>query len=147
MSDSDFNDYLKGRIVDEMPNIDRCAITSYSNANEMAEYLKRKHAKLGRNTNSLLREHIQFGKDVKRAKKLFKTNRKQWKITEKWEKWINVHAGISNSYVRRHIQMYVCVKKYSKLQNLSVTFTELCNMRKKIEEVFNRNSAMVDEWN
>lgn len=136
MSDSSFHDYLKGMRADNLPN---------SNANEMAEYSKQIYEKFPRKTYDLQR-HIQFGKDMKRERKLFKARRKQSKVTERWEKRITLKVGRSYSYVMRHIQMYELVKRYPKLQKLCVTFTELFKMRGKIEEVFNRNSAMADDW-
>jgi len=55
----------------------------YSTKDYMIAYLKEQHKKLGEKTNILLREHVKFGKGLKRARKEFMKYRKKWCITDK----------------------------------------------------------------
>jgi len=103
---SDLHHYLCGKLVESDEVFDSSVDNNrYSTKDDMIVYLKEKYKTLGEKTNILLREHVKFGKELKRARKEFMKNRKKWCITDKWEKWIVTIVGISNSYVRRHIQM------------------------------------------
>jgi len=56
-------------------------------------------------------------------------------------------VDISNSYVRRHIQMHDFAKTYPKLLKLNMTFTELFKIKTRIEKkLFTENENVAKEW-
>jgi len=86
-----------------------------------------------------------FGKQLKPARVTFK-NKKEWRIKEKWEKWIVNKTKICTSSVRRYIQMYEFVSMYPKLLNLKMSYTSLFNIKKEIEEMFTLDDAIASKW-
>jgi len=144
---NDLHHYLCGKLVESDEVFDSSVDNNrYSTKDDMIVYLKEKYKTLGEKTNILLREHVKFGKELKRAGKEFMKHRKKWCINDKWEKWIVTIVGISNSYVRRHIQMYDFAKIYPKLLKLNITFTELFKMKTRIENLFSENKDAAEEW-
>ena len=127
MSCDEFNNYLKSLVVESGEDIADFDVNAiYSSECNMRAYLKANYRKLGKKMNDLLREHILFGKELKLARTEFKKNQKKWMIKEKWQKWIVTEIDISNSCVRRYIQMYDLVNNYPKL-------LQLLQLRPKIE--------------
>ena len=84
---NDRHHYLCGKLVESDEVFDSSVDNNrYSTKDDMIVYLKEKYNTLGEKTNILLREHVKFGKELKRARKEFMKNRKKWCITDKWEK-------------------------------------------------------------
>jgi len=80
------------------------------------------------------------------VKKIHRQEKKINKYIEKsWSKWLVSCVDMSTSYANRCILMYKMVKKYPKLSQLKISFTEMFRMQKKIEEVF-RNNEIAKEW-
>jgi len=62
------NTRLRGLLMESDKIVDSNADDSrYITKDNMIAYLKEKHKKLGKKTNTLLREHVEFGKERKRA--------------------------------------------------------------------------------
>jgi len=75
---NDLHHYLCGKLVESDEVLDSSVDNNrYSTKDDMIVYLKEKYKTLGEKTNILLREHVKFGKELKRARKEFMKNRKK----------------------------------------------------------------------
>jgi hypothetical protein len=59
---------------------------------------------------------------------------------------VKQNTNISEAYAREHRTVATLVQTYGKLKKLSVSFTELCLMKKKIKEVFTSNIDCGNWW-
>lgn len=147
MEDGKFNDNLKGFLCDgtlcelslhpEMPT---------NNLDDMAKFLKTQKKEISERENSLLIKHLKFGEHLIEARLVFMAKKKNDKLPDTWEDWIQRNAEISLSYAKRHIQMTKLVKEYPKLNKLALSFKELFVLRNKIKQVFEKNESMRREW-
>jgi len=94
-----------------------------------------------------LNAHIYAGKSFLNYQKLFKVLKKPGSGTKlPWGKWLNNVVKISKSYVYRHIQMYLLVKDYPGLRQLSMSFTELFKKKDRISSLFLLDQNLAQEW-
>lgn len=87
-----------------------------------------------------------FGKQLKTVRVTFKNKKEEWRIKEKWEKWVVNKTKICTSSVRTYIQMYEFVSMYHKLMNLKMSYTSLFKMKDEITDMFTLCDAIASEW-
>lgn len=136
MTSTEFHNYLQELLIPKTLNGSSISDENFEDEETMVKFLTHRFMLLGVKANSLLSDHVDFGRAIRNAKTLFNCKRKEWSITDKWEKWISLKTGMSNSYVRQHVQVYELISRYPRLRQLNITYTELFKMSKKIDVVF-----------
>jgi hypothetical protein len=153
MTNQDFNDHLK-KALKTNATLNEAAASNETmeeempvdNLEVMGNFLKIRHSRILSAEYEMLKCKLKFGKYILEAQNMFDIINKRDRLKLKWCEWIEESLGISYSYVRRIILVYCMVKHYPKLQDLSFTFTELFNLRKKIYSVFKDDDNIKKEW-
>ena len=141
----EFLNYLKSKCYADDHTTEHLSEMPTDNLNSLEQYLRIRFAKLNRSENTLLLDHISFGNDLAKAKRLFKSLKKRHnKIT--WELWISVNVKICKSYANKHIAMYHLVSEYPKLKKLAISFKELYTISHRIRTIFAKNNAEALHW-
>lgn len=150
MNDEEFNTYLLNLVCDTEQSVTAKDLIS-TDLVSVGEYLRSLHEKVRQSNIASLHDHLQLGNGLIRSKEIFdhkktiKTSNKKG-ITETWITWVSKNTEISESQERRLRQVARLVRRFPKLESLSVTFSELYNMTKKIEEVFIGNIMIYEQW-
>jgi len=120
----------------------------------VAKYINALHEKVLQSNLTSLRNHLELGNGLTRAKEIFdvgknkkdKNKTVKQKTTETWVAWVEKNTPVKESYDRQLRVVARLVSRFPNLGNLAVTYTELYNMRKKIEDVFTRNPSFYEYW-
>ena len=149
MSDSEFNEYLKSKLVtDYIP----CPFTSVGmewpaeSLEYVAVFIVRKWIDLKNKDGRNLSDHLDFGQFLNAARKRFNTEKREHKLKMTWKNWTDTNTGISEAYVRQHIEIARLVRVYPKLRNLAITYLHLFLLKGKILSVFTRNLKIANWW-
>lgn len=149
LSNTDFHDYLKKKLkpAATYKGVEVKAVMPVDSCGIMGKFLKTRHCEVQLASNEMLNYRLKFGEYLRTAKTAF--NELKMRDPNKrrsWCQWIEETAGISYSYVRRMIIITEMAKKYPKLRDLSITFTELFQLSNKIKAVFNENEDIAKLW-
>ena len=149
MTDTEFNTYLKSRLRNDAARqvmSTQCVEMPSESLESMADFLKKRHQEINSADNEILKWKLMFGEYLSLAQKRFMAIKRQQKFEGKWETWIKKNVGISFAYAKQLMKMQSMVKDYPRLRDLSVSFTELYGMRKRIEIIFGRCGEIRKEW-
>jgi hypothetical protein len=144
ISDDDFDQSLRKKICETKEMIAVPVVTDELNLEEGSKRLQTKDYNLRIGETKNLQAHIEFGKDLNKVKELFDSQKSIHKL--KWEKWISETVNLSIRYVSKHRTIATLVEKYPQLEKLSITFSELYSMKKKLNDMFARNVTIANWW-
>jgi len=140
MTDDEFGSHLRSLLCGVDRGKDLQPIMPTVSLEEMTNYLDTAFRRLQVVKSQLLKSYLKFGQNLSLAKERFVSEKEKKRVTGTWEQWLTSKTKISASYARKIIQAKALLLKYPLLQNLSLTFKELLQLRRKID-VFTRN-----EW-
>lgn len=147
MTDDEFNVYLtekrKGDDASDLAHFGELPTTSLE---EMGCFLNSVHCTIAKAENQILTYKLKLGEYLETAFDRFKALKKENNFTEKWSDWILKSTGISLAYSKQLRVVLALVKQYTKLRDLSISFTELYKLRSKIRIVFARNAGIRQNW-
>jgi hypothetical protein len=143
MTVEEFIGYLNGLTSSEISTENKSDNMPTDNIIDMGKYLRQSHEIIKNKDKESLNLRLVWGKNLSEAKKIY--NAKKVK-GEYWDIWITNTLKFSKPYVNRCILMHRFVEKYPKLRNLKITFTELFKLKKKINEIFEKNEETAKKW-
>jgi hypothetical protein len=143
---SEINEFLLSLVMTNDFTYDLAIHYSFQSATQLAECLNKWNKNIEQAENDGLNYHIDFGRQLKIAHDIFKTNKKQWQIDISWEKYVAQNVGLNNSTIRRHVQMYQFVSRFEKLRHLKIKYNDLWKMHKKIDRVFSVDESIAKQW-
>jgi hypothetical protein len=147
MSTEDFNAYLRSKLrSDVQVGHMEYDVMPTENLAVMAHFLLMKNKDITASDNEILKLKIQFGEWLCVAQRRFMAVKRREKLHDTWNSWILAQVKISFKYAQKLMQMSKMVKNYPKILNLSVTFSELFGMRKKIQMIFSKSTDIGNEW-
>jgi len=144
MSDLEFNVYLKSKLNVNAGILKTSDTMNLANLRDVGIFLKAKMVGLQNKDAMNLRDHIEFGSYLIAAKERFDIQKRETKMT--WATWVKESVGISEAYARQHREISVLAVKYPKLKQLTMTYTELFKLKKKIQCAFVKNCDIATWW-
>jgi hypothetical protein len=147
---AELHNYLAACIVSPETPLIPCAKLSQLisvSLETIVPYLQSGYQALSKNCAQNTEAHFEYGKYLNCAFELHQRAKWDGTVTVTWENWLKTHVAISSiSYVRKLREIAKLFGDYSKMNYLAMSFSEIYQRRRQIENMFATSQEIKTFW-
>lgn len=149
LSGLELHKYLSEKIIILVSPPATCPGLQFVNVDSLEgikSYLKAGYDLISRQTTTTLQSYLEYGRYLNFAYQLHQVTKWTGQKVVSWENWLKDNVGITASFSRKLREMAKLVGEHKKFRTINISFTELYQRRKQIENLLTIHKEVNEFW-